>query len=190
MLDAAPETMAKKISQSAKSFVADAMDASAAAGGSSAKFETKDVVGALSIFCGGLVMAIDDKMPMAAEQLAEVLGHNNTMGVCCFGEQGMDHCRRATHGNLMFGCLLFSNKRRETDKAQATLTELGDDAGTASRANARAKASSSCPTRWTRCTRDQIRYRNGARSHAVKVREGHGRRRVSDDWLAQSQQYR
>ncbi len=144
MLDAAPETMAKKISQSAKSLVADAMDASAAAGGSSAKFETKDVVGALSIFCGGLVMAIDDKMPMAAEQLAEVLGHNNTMGVCCFGEQGMDHCRRATHGNLMFGCLLFSNKRRETDKAQATLTELGDDAGTAKKpapTPTRAKAS-------------------------------------------------
>ena len=50
----------------------------------------------------------------AAEQLAQAVGHNNTMGVCCFGEQGMDHKRRACHGNLMFGCLLFSNKPRET----------------------------------------------------------------------------
>ena len=44
-------------------------------------FETSEVVGALSIFCGGLVMAIDEQMPMAAEQLSEVLGHNNTLGV-------------------------------------------------------------------------------------------------------------
>ena len=72
-----------------------------------------EVIGALNIFCGGLVMAIDDSMPIAAEQLAEAVGHNNTMGICCFGEQGMDHKRRACHGNLMFGCLLFSNKPRD-----------------------------------------------------------------------------
>ena len=46
-------------------------------------------------------------------QFAEAVGHHNTMGICCFGEQGMDHKRRACHGNLMFGCLLFSNKPRD-----------------------------------------------------------------------------
>ena len=63
-------------------------------------------------------MAIDDQMPMAAEQLAGVLGHNNTMAICCFGEQGMNLAGNPTHGNLMFGCLLFSNKLRknETDE--------------------------------------------------------------------------
>ena len=55
-------------------------------------------------------------VPLAAEQLAEGVGHNNTMGICCFGEQGMNNSRKAIHGNLMFGCLLFSNKVRETEE--------------------------------------------------------------------------
>jgi len=110
MLDAAPESLAKLISTSAKGLITDAMGVS---GGDASAFEAHEVVGALMIFCGGLVMAIDDSMPLAAEQLAEAVGHNNTMGVCCFGEQGMNHKRRACHGNLMFGCLLFSNKPRE-----------------------------------------------------------------------------
>lgn len=111
MLDAAPESLAKLISTSAKGLITDAMGAS---GGDASAFEPQEVVGALMIFCGGMVMAIDDAMPMAAEQLAGAVGHTNTMGVCCFGEQGMNHKRRACHGNLMFGCLLFSNKPRET----------------------------------------------------------------------------
>ena len=58
-------------------------------------------------------MAIDDMMPIVAEELADVVGQSNTMGICCFGEQGMDQSRTAIHGNLMFGCLLFSNKMGE-----------------------------------------------------------------------------
>ena len=104
MLDAAPETLAKKISQNARALIE----------GADFSFEEEDLVGALNIFCGGLVMAIDDIMPKVAEELADVVGHNNTMGICCFGEQGMDQGRKAIHGNLMFGCLLFSNKMRET----------------------------------------------------------------------------
>eukprot|EP00966_Prymnesium_polylepis_P236307 5464945-Prymnesium_polylepis.1 len=65
-----------------------------------ASFGVTDVVGSFNIFCGGLVMAIDDQMPLAAEQLADVVGQNNTMGICCFGEQGMDPSGRAIHGNL------------------------------------------------------------------------------------------
>jgi hypothetical protein len=68
-------------------------------------------VGALSIFCGGLVMALDDDMPMAAEELKGAVGHLDMLGICCFGEQGMDHNLNPIHGNLMFGCLLFSNER-------------------------------------------------------------------------------
>ena len=117
MLNAAPESLAKLISSSAKGMITDAMGAS---GGDASAFEPHEITGALMIFCGGLVMAIDDAMPMAAEQLAEAMGHNNTMGVCCFGEQGMNHQRQPTHGNLMFGCLLFSNKPRE----ESTLVDL------------------------------------------------------------------
>jgi hypothetical protein len=110
MLDAAPDTLTKLISTSTKGLITDAMGAS---GGDASAFEPDEVIGALNIFCGGLVMAIDDSMPIAAEQLGQALGHKATMGICCFGEQGMDHKRRACHGNLMFGCLLFSNKPRE-----------------------------------------------------------------------------
>ena len=51
MLNAAPETLAKKISQSATTLL----------GGGTAGFGVDDVVGALNIFCGGLVMAIDEQ---------------------------------------------------------------------------------------------------------------------------------
>jgi hypothetical protein len=107
MLDAAPESLAKLIADAAKGMITDSMG-----GGDATAFDPSEITGAFMIFCGGLVMAIDDSMPMAAEQLAEAMGQNNTMGVCCFGEQGMDDLRRPTHGNLMFGCLLFSNKAR------------------------------------------------------------------------------
>ena len=112
MLEAAPETMAKKISQTARTLIS-----SDAGGGDGNTFSVNECVGSFMIFCGGLVMAIDDQMPLAVEQLANIVGQKNTMGVCCFGEQGMDCDHKATHGNLMFGCLLFSNKPRVPIKA-------------------------------------------------------------------------
>jgi len=99
MLTAAPETLAKNISQSARSLLVQDLQSA------------EDCIGALMIFCGGLVMAIDTLMPLAAEQLSTVVGHNSVMGVCCFGEQGMSK-GTAVHGNLMFGCLLFSSRPR------------------------------------------------------------------------------
>ena len=99
MLTAAPESLAKLISASAKTLINDSL----APRGSSLRteaasaFEPRDVVGALMIFCGGLVMAIDNAMPVAVEHLAEAVGHHNTMGVCCFGEQGMNHDQQPIH---------------------------------------------------------------------------------------------
>ena len=61
------------------------------------------------IFCGGMVMTIDDEMPLACEELAGVVNHKDTMGICCFGEQGVGPDHQAKHGNLMFGCLAFLN---------------------------------------------------------------------------------
>ena len=49
-------------------------------------------------------------------------------GVCCFGEQGMDAGRRTIHGNLMFGCLLFSNKMRdEADECPVLFNQIQDE---------------------------------------------------------------
>ena len=89
-------------------------------GDAASAFEAHEVVGALNIFCGALVMTIDTAMPIAAEQLAEGVCHSNVMGICCFGEQGMAPGARGmqpTHGNLMFGCLLFSNKAKDEHSA-------------------------------------------------------------------------
>ena len=85
------------------------------------------------IFCGDLVMAIDESM--AVEELADVVSHNNTMDLCCFGKQGMNHKRQACHGSLMYGCLLFSNKPR----AQEPPKQGGghDDAGSPCRMRVR-----------------------------------------------------
>ena len=119
MLDAAPETMAKNISKSARALTRSKMSGvsprrsrssnPASPRSRAADFETEDVVGALSIFCSCLVMAIDDRMPLASEQLFDAVGHSTMMGICCFGEQGTNCHASAIHGNLMYGCLLFSN---------------------------------------------------------------------------------
>ena len=65
-------------------------------------------IGSLMIFCGGLVMAIDDEMPLAAEELSTMVDFADSLGFTCFGEQGLDSQRQPCHGNLMFGCLVFS----------------------------------------------------------------------------------
>lgn len=57
-------------------------------------------------------MALDDEMPLAVEALADTVGFRDTMGICCFGEQGMNNLRQPMHGNLMCGTLLFSSVAR------------------------------------------------------------------------------
>jgi hypothetical protein len=66
------------------------------------------------ILCGGLIVGLDEEMPLATEQLSRQLGSGgNVLGFCCFGEQGMDDSGRAIHANLSVGCLLFSRRRRQ-----------------------------------------------------------------------------
>jgi hypothetical protein len=108
MLTAAPETLAKQISESARQLLN--------TDGGSYTGDGDDTAGALMIFCGGLAMAIDNSMGIAAEKLAAVVGQKATMGICCFGEQGMNHKRQAIHGNLMVGCILFLNKKSKGNR--------------------------------------------------------------------------
>ena len=54
-------------------------------------------------------MAIDDRMPLASEQLFGAVGHSTMTGICCFGEQGTNRHASAIHGNLLYDCFLFSN---------------------------------------------------------------------------------
>ena len=113
MLDASPETMSKLIHESTRSLITSTASHRVTVSDDAPGVAPEEVVGAFMIFCGGLVMAIDEAMPIAAEQLSAAVGHQNTMGICCFGEQGVGASQKeACHGNLMFGCLVFSNKPR------------------------------------------------------------------------------
>eukprot|EP00966_Prymnesium_polylepis_P224908 5201919-Prymnesium_polylepis.1 len=76
----------------------------------SREFSADECIGALMIFCGGLVMTIDEQMPLAAEQLSSTIAHRNSLGLCTFGEDGRGASGAPTHGNLMCGCLLFSSR--------------------------------------------------------------------------------
>mmetsp|Transcript_69232 Transcript_69232/g.225495 ORF Transcript_69232/g.225495 Transcript_69232/m.225495 type:complete len:555 (+) Transcript_69232:416-2080(+) len=127
MLTASPETMIKNLSQSARQHIIDSRSLLSSGGQMRSKsssmpagvgrlkslpeketFDLTDIAGALMIFCGGLVMALEDHMPTAAESLAQAVGHSNIMAICCFGEQGMITQKKAVHGNLMFGSLVIS----------------------------------------------------------------------------------
>lgn len=73
--------------------------------------KSRQCIGALMIFCGGLVMAIDDDMPIICEKLATLVGYRDHVGLCCFGEQGTMCCGgHASHGNLMFGCCCSTSR--------------------------------------------------------------------------------
>ena len=127
MLAAAPESLARKVSQSALELLqselvltakrrkrkadSHSITRSNSFQSNSAVMHMDECIGSLMIFCGGMVMTIDDEMPLACEDLAGVVNHTDTMGICCFGEQGVGADRKAKHGNLMFGCLAFLNQK-------------------------------------------------------------------------------
>jgi len=119
MLSGSVDTVTKKISSCARELLLN--DGSRNGGSEKSAFNVDDCVGALMIFCGGLVMAIDSEMPVAVEALAHAVGQEDTMGICCFGEQGMNNRNEAMHGNLMFGALLFSNELRKRYHAEPDL---------------------------------------------------------------------
>jgi len=78
----------------------------------SAPFQLEDVIGSYQIFCGGVMMAVKDLMPVVVENLGAALDWKPTMGACTFGEQGTFLDGTTGHGNLMFASLVFSRIRK------------------------------------------------------------------------------
>ena len=76
----------------------------------SERLAPKECLGAFMILCGGLVMAMDEKIEGVYEDLANEVVKAEALGMCAFGEQGPNCNRESMHGNLMFGVLMFSNK--------------------------------------------------------------------------------
>lgn len=66
-----------------------------------------EVAGALMVYCGGCMMAVQNRMPEVAEEVSTALSGAPFLGLFSFGEQGMsvDGCN--SHGNLMVSCIVF-----------------------------------------------------------------------------------
>ena len=66
------------------------------------------IAGALVVFCGGCMMAIEDELGDVSAQVGEVLGGRPYLGIFTFGEQGRFLAGGNRHGNLMIVTVVFS----------------------------------------------------------------------------------
>ncbi len=65
------------------------------------------VSGALVIYCGGCMLAVQDRMEEVTQGVAQALGGAPFLGVFTFGEQGAPLGSETRHGNLMISCSSF-----------------------------------------------------------------------------------
>ena len=65
------------------------------------------VGGALVIYCGGCMLAVQDRMEEVTQGVAQALGGAPFLGVFTFGEQGAPLGSETRHGNLMISCSSF-----------------------------------------------------------------------------------
>ena len=65
------------------------------------------VGGALIIYCGGCMLAVQERMEEVALGVSQALGDAPFLGVFTFGEQGAPLGSETSHGNLMISCSSF-----------------------------------------------------------------------------------
>lgn len=65
------------------------------------------VAGALVVYCGGCMLAVEDRMEDVYRGVADQLGGAPFLGVFTFGEQGSPLGGETRHGNLMISCSSF-----------------------------------------------------------------------------------
>ena len=70
-------------------------------------FEADDLSGALVVYCGGCMLAVQDRLDDVAGGIREALPGVPFLGVFTFGEQGVVLDGRNRHGNLMISAVLF-----------------------------------------------------------------------------------
>ncbi|MEM7526967.1 MAG: FIST N-terminal domain-containing protein [Pseudomonadota bacterium] len=70
--------------------------------------EPSDVAGALVIYCGGCMMAVQDHLDRVADDVDAALGGAPWLGIFTFGEQGTVIDGQNRHGNLMISCAAFA----------------------------------------------------------------------------------
>lgn len=69
----------------------------------------EDVAGALMVYCGGCMLAVQDRLEEVYGGVGSALGDAPFLGTFTFGEQGPMHSAGNKHGNLMISCIVFTN---------------------------------------------------------------------------------
>lgn len=67
-----------------------------------------DVAGALVVYCGGCMLAVQSRIDEVYKGVDVSLAQRPFLGVFTFGEQGAMHDVGNRHGNLMVSCIAFS----------------------------------------------------------------------------------
>lgn len=67
------------------------------------------VSGALVVFCGGCMLAVQDRVDEVVDRVRDSLGDAPFLGVFTFGEQGRVPTGGNLHGNLMISCVAFGS---------------------------------------------------------------------------------
>jgi hypothetical protein len=67
----------------------------------------RPIAGALMVFCGGLMMAIRERMDAVSDGVEEALEGAPFLGIFTFGEQGIFANGETQHANLMISCAVF-----------------------------------------------------------------------------------
>ena len=75
---------------------------------SNAEVEVGDVLGALVVYCGGCLLAVEDRAAEVVAGIDHALGGAPFLGVFTFGEQGCLWDDESRHGNLMISCAAFA----------------------------------------------------------------------------------
>lgn len=65
------------------------------------------VAGALVVYCGGCMLAVEDRLAEISEDVTEALAGAPFLGVFTFGEQGLVTGGENRHTNLMVSCVVF-----------------------------------------------------------------------------------
>eukprot|EP00949_MAST-11_sp_MAST-11-sp1_P000178 g178.t1 len=93
----------------------------------SSRKASMDILGSLSVYCGGCGLYISDGIQEVAQRLYNEIGRKPTLGLLTFGEQGPLPVSGNVHGNLMNGLLVFTRRRLVAKILHVTTGETAID---------------------------------------------------------------
>ena len=73
--------------------------------------DADDVAGGLMVYCGGCMLAVQDRMEQVYGGVDKALSGAPFLGTFTFGEQGAMHGAGNRHGNLMISCIVFTRNK-------------------------------------------------------------------------------